>query len=101
MSRLDARETLLNSPGPSVNGRAVADVAGVPPHLRGMLITQLHVLCRLRGESPPLDTADEVERYLERSCGGLLTALRTEWWEGDALRASYSKQASSAWLHAL
>ena len=50
----------------------------MPPHLRGLLIAQLHVLCRLRGEAPELHTPEQVREYLERR-GGLLEGLRAAW----------------------
>lgn len=103
MARLEERVKLLSAaPGPTIDGRAVAETQGVPPHLRGHLIAQLHVLCRLRGEAPELRTAAQVHAYLETRCRGLLTRMRAEWWrdeERGELRPEYDKRASSRWLH--
>ena len=91
----------LRKPGPTINGRAVAELTQVPPHLRSHVISRLHVLTRLRGEEPELDSAKAIEAYLETACGGLLTRLCAEWWEdedagegweGQRLRAGYSKR---------
>eukprot|EP00966_Prymnesium_polylepis_P077556 1796840-Prymnesium_polylepis.1 len=57
--RLEEQMRLLSAAGPRINGKAVAETEGVPPHLRGQLISQLHVLCRLRGEAPELSTATQ------------------------------------------
>ena len=78
VARLEARMRVLSAPGPSIEGRALAGLAELPPRRRGQLISQLHVLCRLRGEAPELRTAEQLERYLER-CGGVLPKLRAEW----------------------
>ena len=98
---LEARLALLRAPGPSISGKAVAELEGVPPHLRGALIAQLHVLCRLRGEAPALETVEAVRAYLEDTCTGLLDQLRGEWYGAadGALRDCYSKRASAEWLH--
>ena len=94
----------LRKPGPTINGRAVAELTQVPPHLRSHVISRLHVLTRLRGEEPELDSAKAIEAYLETACGGLLTRLCAEWWEdedagegweGQRLRAGYSKREVS------
>ena len=67
---------LLQGATPRVLGSAVSELPEVPPHLRGLLITQLQLLCLLRGETPSLTTAAEV-----RSClGGLMGKLTDEWW---------------------
>ena len=64
-----------------LSGRAVAKLPEVPPHLRGQIISAIHVLCRLRGERPTLETPEQLRAYLE-GCGGLLTKL------GEELRES-------------
>jgi len=100
--RLEERVRLLTAPGPKINGKAVAGLEGVPPHLRGALIGQLHVLCRLRGEAPVFDTTEVLRDYLEGSCGGLLLKLQAEWWAdapGGKTRPQYDKKVSGGWLH--
>ena len=102
-ARLDAQLALLRRDGPELSGSAVAGLPGVPPHQRGQLIAALHVLCRLRGEAPCLLTTEQLQGHLDASCGGLLDALRREWWAsgdggpGSELRAPYTKAATSAW----
>lgn len=99
--RLEERVRLLSAAGPSLRGQAIAEVEGVPPHLRGQLMAMLHVLCRVRGEAPELHTAEQVSAYLEVKCGGLLTRLRAEWWDeatGEP-RPEYTKHAIASWLH--
>ena len=101
---IEARIQLLSTDGPQISGRALADLEEVPPHLRGSLIAQLHVLCRLRGERPTLQTSEELRAYLSGPCRGLLGRLQAEWWESSsegkpAVKEQYSKAASSAWLH--
>ena len=124
--RLAAQLQLLRSPGPTIKGAAVAGVPGVPPHLRGLLIAQLHVLCRLRGDTERFDTPEQLVHYLSVTCDGLLARLHDEWWEGGwavdeaaggrgeaaapggepppkprpMLRHIYSKAMQNAWLRA-
>jgi len=102
--RIGRRVDILSAAGPIVNGRAVAGLEGVPTHLRGCFISQLHVLCRLRGETPTLETAEQLATYLAGPCGGLLDRLRSEWWETSidgkpSVKPLYSKEAMNAWLH--
>ena len=107
--RLQAYLAILRRPGPTISGAAVASLPGVPPHLRGLLIAQLHVLCRLRGDVVALETADQLTSYLTTDCEQLLDRLRDEWWlDGQwqpagskpMLRAAYTKELSNAWLRA-
>ena len=104
----EAQVRLLRRAGPTVAGRAVAGLDGVPPHLRGHLISTIQVLCRLRGEAPLLETTEALIDYLEGTCGGLLSKLRKEWWEADGdedasgqrkatLRALYTKKRFQEW----
>ena len=74
---------LVEEEGPTLRGSAVAGLAGVPPRKRGELIAQLHVLCRLRGDTPLLETPEQLESYLNLSCEGLLDALVAAWENGD------------------
>ena len=125
--RLEAALRLLQRPGPRVSGHAIAGVAEVPPHLRGPMLAHIQVLCRLRGETPALETPSQLADYLQSRCNGLLTKLREEWWEtplpplpppasgepaaagdrkgrrgaGGVLRPEYSKEATVAWLRGL
>ena len=105
--RLRAKLHVLRSPGPTVRGAAVAGVPGVPPHLRGLLIAQLHVLCRLRGETLDFETPEALITYLSDDCDGLLGRLQDEWWESGwtedpkpVLRDVYSKGMQNAWARA-
>ena len=73
--------------------------------MAGTVISQLHVLCRLRGDAPELQTTGALEEYLEGECAGLLTALRDEWWEGGVyegegarVRAPYTADSHGRWL---
>lgn len=81
--------------------------------MRGLLIAQLHVLCRLRGDGElQLQTADELTDYLSERCDGLLGLLQAEWWDGWEpgcsspasgqlrLREMYTKAMQTAWLRA-
>jgi hypothetical protein len=90
LGEADAASTLLghleqlDREGPLVvSGAAVAGLPSVPPHRRGQFIRQLHVLCRLRGQTPSLETVEQLTAYLD-SCGGLLEELELEWWEDGA-----------------
>ena len=56
----------------------------VPAHLRADTIAHLQVLCRLRGDAPRLETPADLEGFLDGACGGLLAALRREWYDADA-----------------
>ena len=93
---------VLRTRGPTVQGRALAGLPEVPPHLRSHVIASVHALCRLRGEAPALETPEALRSYLEDECGGLLSKLASEWWEGGQpggrLRPAYSKAAMNAWL---
>ena len=101
-ARLDAQMRVLRTRGPTVQGRALAGLPEVPPHLRSHVIASVHALCRLRGEAPALETPEALRSYLEDECGGLLSKLASEWWEGGQpggrLRPAYSKAAMNAWL---
>jgi len=80
------------------------------------------VLCRLRGETPVLETPSQLAGYLQSNCAGLLSKLREEWWAtmppasseptspsarkgrqsmGGVLRPQYSKEATVAWLRGM
>jgi len=100
-TRLERRLNLLRGQGPTICGKCLAakneHFLSVPPHLRGVLVAELHVLCRLRGERPRLTTADELVAYLGESCPGLLDALALEWYyqkkpgSPKELRPEYAK----------
>ena len=96
MRQLERRARTLSRPGPRVSGRAVSELAEVPPHLRGIFIAQVHALARMRGDAPSaLETGAQLRAYLDGDCEGLLQKLCTEWYEepGGALRAQYHKAA--------
>lgn len=83
VERLDARLRLLNRPGVVVSGRALVGVPRLPTHLRGVVISHLHVLARLRGDQFELNTPDELMSYMDERCKGLLSRLHEEWYEED------------------
>jgi len=88
---LTRRLEQLSVPGVTINGKALVGVPRLPNHLRGVLITHLHVLARLRSESLDLQTPAQLIEFLERDCGQLLTRLHAEWYEeGETLRAEYA-----------
>ena len=66
----------------------------------GTLMSQVHVLCRLRGEPVPLLSSEQLSAYLG-SCGGLLERLVAEWYEEEEapgkkrqLKPPYQQQKS-------
>ena len=73
------------APCPTLPGAAVAGLPEVPAHLRARLRARVQVLCRLRGETPTLDSAEALRRYLDEECDGLLTRLASEWWAVEDL----------------
>ena len=69
--------------GPAIAGAAITGLEPpVPPPLRSQLISSLHVLCRLRGQSPELRTAEQLRGYLDEC--GLLAQLEAAWSAGAA-----------------
>ena len=89
-ARLETRLALLRTAGPRVSGGCFEAPAGgaaggavVPAHLRADTIAHLQVLCRLRGDAPRLETPADLEGFLDGACGGLLAALRREWYDAD------------------
>lgn len=81
-ARLEARLAVLSAPGPQISGKSLLGVEALPPHMRGGLVSQMHVLCRLRGEPEQLMTSEQLVAYLGR-CGGLLDKLEEEWYVAD------------------
>lgn len=79
-TRIDARIDTLLQGGVAINGGALVGLPHVPLHLRGSLLSHLHVLARLRGETLELAKPAELEGYLERTCSGLLERLLAEWY---------------------
>ena len=82
-SQLEAHVELLmrTGAGPTaLPGAAVAGLPEVPPHMRGTLIGMVHVLCRIRNESPELETPAQLRSYLQGECDGLLAKLAGEFW---------------------
>ena len=79
---LGARLQLLQRDGgAALSGGSVAGLASVPPRQRGKLLTQLNVLCRVRGDADvaALAQPEQLEAYLQQRCPGLLTQLRAGW----------------------
>ena len=114
-TRLREQLQLLRTVGPTISGRAVAGVPGLPAHLRGLFISMLHVFCRLRAEAVDLSTPEALLGYLDETCEGLLDQLRAEWWQDGVwqtgaetgadgrkprLREAYTKDATLAWQRA-
>jgi len=64
-------------------GGSVAGLPEVPPHLRGQMMAAVHVLTRLRGDTPTIETSDQLRTYLQTDCNGLLTELTKAWQDDD------------------
>jgi hypothetical protein len=69
-------------------GSSVAGLPEVPPRLRAQMMAAIHVLTRLRGDAPTIETSDDLRAYLQSDCDGLLTKLTKEWGEEQASRNS-------------
>ena len=82
----------------NINGKALVGLPKIPPPLRGLVIAQLHVLARLRGDAElELSQPEQLRAYLDERCDGLLTKLYGEWYdEGGALRPAYLPSRASA-----
>ena len=98
--RLEARLAALGAPGPEISGKSLVGIELLPNHMRGTLMSQVHVLCRLRGEPVPLLSSEQLSAYLG-SCGGLLERLVAEWYEEEEapgkkrqLKPPYQQQKS-------
>lgn len=85
----------------AVDGKALVGIPRLPNHMRGVMISHLHVLARLRGEQLVFKQPQQLIDYLELSCDGLLTKLYAEWYDdstpaaddakgGEVLRAAYA-----------
>lgn len=97
---LGARLERLLVDGPAVSGKCLDGAPQLPRHLRGTMISQLHVLCRLRGWDSELNEAAQLLALSER-CGGLLGQLEAEWYTDDGsggrqLRREYELQQAKA-----
>ena len=79
-ARLEARLEALSVPGPEVSGKSLLGIELLPPHMRGTLVSQLNVLCRLRGEPVQLVQTAQLTEYLSTTCDGLLERLYAEWY---------------------
>lgn len=99
--RLQDRLERLYRPGVTINGKALVGVPGLPNHLRGLMISHLHVLARLRGDCHlEFNEPSQLLAYLDNECGGLLPRLHAEWYDGEGgegggrggavLRAAYA-----------
>ena len=99
---LQARLDRIFVEGAPINGKALVGVPMLPNHLRGVLISQLHVLLRLRGETLPLEKPAELVAFLGERCGGVLDKLKSEWYVAGAeggkpeLRAEYAAPSNKA-----
>lgn len=68
--RCEAQLRVLSSAAePTLSGKAVAALPGVPARWRGQFLADVHVLCRLRGDTPRLETGEDLKRYLDEGCG--------------------------------
>jgi len=82
--RLQDRLERLYRPGVTINGKALVGVPGLPNHLRGLMISHLHVLARLRGDCHlEFNEPSQLLAYLDNECGGLLPRLHAEWYDGE------------------
>ena len=63
-----------------MSGKSLLGIELLPPHMRGTLVSQLNVLCRLRGEPVQLVQTAQLTEYLSTTCGGLLERLYAEWY---------------------
>ena len=91
--RFSSRLQKLLVPGVVINGKALVGMGPrLPNHLRGVLLSHLHVLARLRGESTlELNEGSDLQHYLDVTCNGLLQKLFDEWYdEAGALRPQYA-----------
>jgi hypothetical protein len=80
-------------------GSSIAGLPEVPPHLRGQMMAAIHVLTRLRGDAPTIQTPDQLRSYLETDCQGLLTKLALEWWDCEAGRENDGDgKESGSWV---
>ena len=81
--RLSALQPAEAAPGggPLLNGRSLEALEWVAPRQRASLLTQLNVLCRLRGDADEAVVAQpqQLVRYLHARCPGLLEQLRAGW----------------------
>ncbi|KAL3930104.1 MAG: hypothetical protein SGPRY_001682, partial [Prymnesium sp.] len=78
-AQLQARLARIFVEGPPVSGRALTDIPMLPHHLRAVMISHLHVLLRLRGETTPLEHPKQVVGFLGDRCG-VLESLQDEWY---------------------
>merc|ERR1740117_1116847 len=93
-AQLDARLAALSAPGPEVSGKSLLGIELLPPHMRGTLMSQLNVLCRLRGEPVQLVQTAQPTEYLSSTCDGLLERLYAEWYVDGADGADDTSGAS-------
>jgi len=87
----------LHVPGVTVNGKALVGMGPrLPNHLRGVLISQLHVMARLRGEQVDIAEPEQLKQYLEGASAGMIERLYEEWYDGEGnLRAAYANAAAA------
>ena len=79
LSALQAVETAAGG-GPPLSGRSLETLEWVAPRQRSSLLTQLNVLCRLRGDADEaVAQPQQLVRYLHEQCPGLLEQLRAGW----------------------
>lgn len=56
--------------GPPISGSSLVGIPHMPNHMRGVVISQLHVLMRLRGESAVIEKPEQLVQILTERCGG-------------------------------
>ena len=95
---LRAQLDKLLKPGVAINGKALVGMGPrLPNHLRGVLISQLHVMTRLRGDAIDIAKPDQLTGYLEQASAGLIERLYAEWYDDDGeLRPDYAQPTNKA-----
>jgi uncharacterized membrane protein YgcG len=75
---LRGRLRTLSLEGPAISGEALDALPTLPPHLRGSLLSCLHVMCRIDGHVGPLVEAPALSAFLHDRA--LTDALDAEWY---------------------
>lgn len=90
---LRARLHTLSIDGPVISGEALDALPTLPQHLRGSLLSCLHVLCRIDGHVAPLTDAPALASFLEDR--SLVGALDAEWYADGGAGAAGAVAAGS------